>query len=84
MAILVDIADRLYDYSDEETAQRAVAEFQNDTGLTDEAIIALWADERNPQRFELEARIVRAVDLNGSAERAQTQVASQVNLLVGE
>ena len=83
MAISVDIADRLYDYTDEEKAAEAVAEFQTSSGLDDEAVVALWANEEEPLRRELERRIFDAVDANGSIKRAQETIPVCITLLVG-
>ena len=82
MAVSVDIADRLYDYTDEEKAAEAIAEFQASTGLDDEAVIALWVDEKNPNRAELEKLIFEAVDANGTVKRAREHVPGGVNLLL--
>lgn len=80
MPIAVDIADRLYDYSDEEKAAEAIAEFQAETGLTDEAVIAMWDGPRSVSRDELERRVFEAVDSNGSAKRASQNVPSGLTL----
>ncbi len=82
MAIGVDIADRLYDYTDEEKAVEAVAEFQLDKGLDDQAVVALWEGPQVPLRAELEAMVFAAVDANGSAKRAQESVPGGVSLFV--
>ncbi len=82
MTILVDIADRLYDYSDEEKAAEAVALFQIERNLDDVAIVAIWADDTDPRRASLEAAIFGAVDSNGSAKRAQNNVPAGVELLI--
>jgi len=84
MAISVDIADRLYDYTDEEKAADAVAEFQSATKLDDEAIIALWETETDPRRVQLERMIFDAVDANGSANRARETVPGGVSLVIDE
>lgn len=84
MTVAVDIADRQYDYTDEAKAAEAIAEFQAETGLNDEAVLALWADERRPERATLERRIFDAVDLNGSARRARESVPSEISLSVAE
>ncbi len=84
MAIGVDIADRLYDYTDEEKAADAVAGFQQDMGLDDDGILALWADNADPARAALEARIFAAVDANGSAKRAQESIPGGISLFVEE
>lgn len=83
MTVAVDIADRLYDYTDEEKAADAVAEFQEAVGLDDEGIVALWGDETNPRRRELERLIFNAVDANGSAKRARNSVPGGIQLSVG-
>ena len=82
MAISVDIADRLYDYTDEEKAAEAVAEFQSDMMLGDEAVLTLWEDEGVPLRAVLEAKIFAAVDANGSVKRAQESVPDGISLFV--
>lgn len=82
MAISVDIADRLYDYTDEEMAAEAVAEFQSVHGLEDEAVIAIWDNAGDPLRGDLEKRIIDAVDLNGSVKRAQESVPGGISLLI--
>lgn len=84
MTISVDIADRLYDYTDEERAADAVAEFQGRHGLDDEAVIAVWGDSSDPRRAELEAAIFDAVDANGSEKRARESVPSGVELVIGD
>lgn len=83
MPITVDIADRLYDYTDEEKAAEVVAEFQAETGLDDAAVIALWQEEKNPQRAELDRRIIEAVDSNGSVRRARDNVPAYITLEIG-
>lgn len=82
MAIAVDIADRLYDYTDEEKAAEAVAEFQFEKSLDDQAIISIWQNPSDPLYTILEKRIIEAVDRNGSAKRAQESVPSGVSLLI--
>jgi hypothetical protein len=82
MSVSVDIADRLYDYTDEEKAAEAVSAFQVENGLSDEEIVALWDAEADPRRGELERRIFDAVDANGSARRAQESVPVGVALFV--
>ncbi|MDC7675132.1 hypothetical protein [Asticcacaulis machinosus] len=82
MAIAVDIADRLYDYTDEEKAAEAVALFQLQNNLDDHALIALWEDERNPKRVELERSIFEAVDTNGSAKRAEETIPAGISLVI--
>jgi hypothetical protein len=84
MTVAVDIADRQYDYTDEEKAAEAIASFQAETGLSDEAVLALWADERSAERVVLERRIFDAVDLNGTAKRAQETVPADITLSVAE
>lgn len=84
MAISVDIADRLYDYTDEEKAAEAVAEFQGQLGLGDETIIKLWADESDVRRTELERMIFDAVDANGSMRRAQESIPGGISLEIAD
>ena len=81
MAISVDIADRLYDYTDEEKAAEAVVEFQARTGLSDDAIVVLWQTENDPQRLELEKCIFEAVDANGSVRRANEAAPGRITLV---
>lgn len=45
MSIQVDIADRLYDYTDEEKAAEALAQYQETSGLQDAEIIGIWCDD---------------------------------------
>lgn len=80
MPVVVDIADRLYDYTDEEKAAEAVAEYQAQNSLNDAAIIAIWADENDPRRIDLEKIIFDAVDANGSMRRAQEHIPNGVEL----
>ncbi|WP_157139013.1 hypothetical protein [Asticcacaulis biprosthecium] len=82
MSVSVDIADRLYDYTDEEKAANAVAEFQGLNGLDDQAVVALWKSQSDPRRADLEKRIFEAVDANGSTKRAREHVVAGVCLLV--
>ncbi|CAL4867006.1 hypothetical protein MMA231_01255 [Asticcacaulis sp. MM231] len=80
MTVVVDIEDRQYDYTDEEKAAQVVADFQAETGLGDEFVIDLWNSDSTPQRSLLEQRIIAAVDLNGSAKRAQETVPAGITL----
>jgi len=82
MAIQVDITDRLYDYTDEEKATEAVGAFQAENGLDDDAVIAIWSDEKDPRHAGLEKLIFDAVDANGSAKRAAESVPDGVSLYV--
>lgn len=82
MTISVDIADRLYDYTDEEKAAYAVAEFQSATTLDDGAVIALWEDESDPRRAQLLQMIFDAVDANGSEKRARESVPGGISLII--
>jgi hypothetical protein len=82
MAISVDIADRQFDYTDEEKAAEAVADVQSEKGLSDEQVIAAWSDEGSSLRAELERRIYDAVDANGSAQRARETVPGGITLMV--
>lgn len=82
VTVSVDIGDRLYDYTDEEKAAEAVAEFQADLSLKDEEIVAIWSKENDPRRAELERRIFDAVDANGTAKRASESVPGAVSLFV--
>jgi hypothetical protein len=82
VSIAVDIADRLFDYTDEERAAAAVAEFQAETGIGDEAVVILWQDLKDPRRAGLEKKIFDAVDANGSAKRARETVPGGVTLIL--
>jgi len=82
MTISVDIADRLYDYTDEEKAAEAVSRFQDQNHLDDTAIVEIWKDGADPRRAALEAAIFAAVDANGSAKRARESVPGGVELLI--
>lgn len=84
MTISVDIADRLFDYTDEEKAADAVAEYQASSGMDDDAILALWANDTDPRREVLENLIFAAVDTNGSAKRAQETIPCGIDLLISE
>lgn len=80
MAILVDIADRLYDYTDEEKAAEAIAEFQENEGLSDDQILAVWRDGDHPLHLRLEKVIFDAVDANGSVKRARESIPNGITL----
>ncbi len=82
MTISVDIADRLYDYTDEDKAAEAVATFQVARRLDDEAVLAVWADEGDLRRVDLERAIFEAVDSNGTVRRAKGEVPSGVSLSI--
>ena len=82
MPIAVDIADRLYDYTDEEKAAEAVAIFQDQYDLDDDAVVALWANPNDPMRPVLEKQIFDAVDANGSVRRARESVPSEICLSI--
>jgi len=84
MTIAVDIADRQYDYTDEEKAAETIAAFQVEAGLSDEAVLALWAVQGSPERNKLERLIIEAVDLNGSAKRARETVPADIALSIAE
>jgi len=84
MAIQVDIADRFYDFTDEEKAAEAIAEYQADTGLNDHAVVALWLNEGDPRRVTLEALIFDAVDANGSVKRAKDNVPGGITLAASQ
>jgi len=84
MTISVDIADRQYDYTDEEKAADAIAAFQSETALDDGAVLKLWDDESDPRRADLEARIFAAVDLNGTAKRAAETVPGGISLFIAD
>ncbi len=82
MPIQVEIADRLYDYTDEEKAAEAVEDFKATARLDDAAIVAIWNDEQNPLRPELEKVIFDAVDANGPVRRARESVPGGVTLSI--
>ena len=82
MTISVDIADRQFDYTDEEAAANVIAVFQEESALDDDVVLKLWDDEADPRRAELEARIFAAVDLNGSAKRAAETVPCGISLFI--
>jgi hypothetical protein len=82
MTVVVDIADRLYDYTDEEKAAEAIAQFQLDHGLDDAAIVTIWGDNEDGRRAALETVIFNAVDANGSVKRAQESVPGGIELTI--
>lgn len=82
MPITVDIADRLYDYTDEEKAAEAVADFQNLHGLSDSEVVAIWDNTASPLRVELQQAVYDAVDANGSEKRAREHVPSVIILII--
>lgn len=82
MSIAVEIADRLYDYTDEEAATAVVADFQDGLGLSDEDVVALWGDPSDSRRNTLEKLIFDAVDANGSAKRASNNVPGGIELSI--
>jgi hypothetical protein len=82
MSIAVDIADRQFDYTDEERAAEAVAEFQLVHKLDDDAIVDLWSRLDDPMRVGLEKAIFDAVDRNGSARRAAETIPGGVSLVI--
>lgn len=84
MTIAVEIADRQYDYTDEEKAAEAVSEFQERHNLADNEIIALWNDPTDLRRTDLEKLIFEAVDLNGTAKRAKETVPCEIYLNISE
>lgn len=84
MSIQVDIADRLYDYTDEEKAAEALAQYQETSGLQDAEIIGIWCDDSDPRRTILERMIFDAVDANGSAKRAEENIPAGITLAVAE
>lgn len=84
MTIAVDIADRMYDYTDEEVAAKAVEEFQSLNNLTDIEVITIWENQNDPRFPNLEKKIFDAVDANGSVKRAQEKIPCGITLLVAE
>lgn len=82
MTINVEIADRLYDYTDEEKAAAAVADYQAEMGLDDVTVMAIWNSPADPRRDILDRKITEAVDANGSAKRAQESVPGGVTLFI--
>jgi hypothetical protein len=84
MAITVDIADRLYDYTDEEKAAEAIAGFQEEFGLDDTAVLKIWQNEADGRRAGLERLIIAAVDANGSVKRAADNIPGEIILSLGD
>lgn len=82
MTISVDIADRLYDYTDEEKAAVAIADYQASEGIDDPEVMRIWLNETDPRRTTLERVIFEAVDANGSVKRAQTSIPAEVHLSI--
>lgn len=82
MTISVDIADRQYDYTDEEKAAHAIAGFQDKFDLSDDEIMALWLQDNTPLRVELERAIFDAVDTNGSVKRARDTIPNGISLFI--
>ncbi|KAF0117175.1 MAG: hypothetical protein FD163_1732 [Hyphomonadaceae bacterium] len=82
MSIIVDIADRMYDYTDEEVAAEAVEAFQYDYNLSDNEVFEIWESNKGSLFLELRDRITDAVDANGSFKRAQETVPCGVSLVV--
>ena len=82
MAIIVEISDRLYDYTDEEKASEAVSQFMETHGLDESAVIAIWADATDPRRAEIEKMIFDAVDQNGSQTRADQTIPGGITLQI--
>jgi len=82
VTISVDIADRLYDYTDEQKAAEVVADFQAEEGLTDEAVMAIWNSGSDPRRSTLEKNMFAAIDANGSVRRAQESVPAAISFFV--
>ncbi|MDC7674698.1 hypothetical protein [Asticcacaulis machinosus] len=82
MSITVDIADRLYDYTDEEKAASAIALYQADHNISDHAVVAIWNDELDERRAELERVIFDAVDANGSSKRAKETIPNGISLFI--
>lgn len=83
MAVIVEINDRLYDYTDEEKATEAVSQFMETHGLDESAVIAIWADATDPRHAEIERVIFDAVDQNGSQRRALESVPSGITFSLG-
>ncbi len=82
MSVSVEISDRLYDYTDEERAANTIAAFQDELGLSDAEILALWQDQMDPRRLRLEKLILDAVDANGTVKRALESVPCEIDLYV--
>ena len=82
MTVSVDIADRLYDYTDEEKAAGAIADYQASNDLSDQDILTIWLNEADPRHTVLERMIFEAVDAHGSAKRAQTNVPAEIYLVI--
>lgn len=82
MTVLVDISDRLYDYTDEEAAGIAVSAFQEEFGISDQEIVLVWGRDSDPRRTELEKRVFKAIEANGSVKRAAESVPSGITLTI--
>ncbi len=80
MAIIVEIGDRLYDYTDEEVAQGAIEAFQAERLLEDAEVVEIWSSPKHPLKTELEARIFAAIDANGSVKRANSSIPGDLAL----
>ncbi len=81
MTIAVDIADRLYDYTDEDEAAKVIARFQDEMGLSDEIILSIWSDFSDPRHSLLETRVIAAIDANGTVKRAQESIPAEIHLV---
>jgi hypothetical protein len=82
IADLATESSRVTVYTDEESAAEAIAEYQETFDLDDQTIVAIWENEADPRRLELERGIFAAVDANGSVKRAQRTVPDGISLSV--
>lgn len=84
MPVVIDIADRLYDYTDEEKAAEAISDFQSEHDLSDQDILLIWSNTAHPMRAEMEKLIFDAIDANGSVRRANESIPSCIELFLEE
>lgn len=82
MSVMVEIADRLYDYTDEEAAASEIASFQEEKALEDITIIEIWSADNHPLKADLQHRIYTAIDANGTVQRAQASIPGELYLYV--
>lgn len=83
MALILEIADRLYDYSDEEKALIALQNYQYETGMDDDTIIMYWetaTHKKCAQRDEIQHVVYQAIDMNGSFARAAKSIPAGVTI----
>ncbi|WP_298331352.1 hypothetical protein [Asticcacaulis sp.] len=80
MAVIVEINDRLYDYTDEEKATEAVSQFMETHGLDEISVVTIWADANDPRHAQIEKVIFDAVDQNGTQKRALESVPGGITI----